>query len=112
MRNVMRGTNMKIRLVFPLLIASVALLMGCSTLPSSFSTENVMKIHQGMSSDEILAMFGKPKSVSAAVCGSATGAPWNCTTWECGEFPYDRASFTFSGDHGSLRLNDFKVDRK
>lgn len=87
-------------------------LLGCSTLPLSFSTENIMKVHPGMSSDEILALFGEPKSISSSVCGSATGNPWKCTTWEYGEFPYDRASFTFSGEHGSYRLNDFKVDRK
>ena len=29
-----------------------------STLPSSFTTANVMKIHPGMSSDEILQLFG------------------------------------------------------
>ncbi len=71
-----------------------------------------MKVHQGMSSNEILNMFGKPKSVSQAICGSATPKPWTCTTWEYGEFPYDTASFTFSGDNpNSLILNDFKVDR-
>lgn len=84
-----------------------------STLPSSFTTENIMKVHQGMSSDEIVKMFGTPKSVSQSVCGSDTGKAWTCTTWEYGAFPYDQASFTFSGDNAkSLTLNNFKVDRK
>ena len=94
------------------LILVSGFLSGCSTLPMSFTTENIMKVHQGMSSKEILELFGTPKSVSQTVCGAATGNPWNCTTWEYGKFPYDRASFTFRGGNAdSLVLNDFKVDR-
>ncbi len=85
-------------------------LSSCSTLPGTFSTENIMKIHQGMSSDEILTLFGKPKNFSVSVCGKPPNQ-WTCTTWEYGEFPYDRASFTFSGKHDSLKLNDFNIDR-
>ncbi len=86
------------------------LLFACSTLPTSFTNENLMKVHQGMSSNEILKMFGEPKSVDVAVCGMPPNQ-WTCTTWEYGEFPYDRASFTFSGKHNSLQLNNFSVDR-
>jgi hypothetical protein len=80
--------------------------------PFSVNTENILKIHEGMASDKILEMFGPPKSVSQAVCGGAVGKPWTCTTWEYGEGFSDRSSFTFSGDHGSLILNDFDVHRK
>ena len=66
-------------------------LSSCSTLPETFSTENVMKIHQGMSSDEILTLFGKPKNFSVSVCGKSPNQ-WTCTTWEYGEFPYDRSN--------------------
>lgn len=86
-------------------------LLSCSALPLSFSTKNIMKIHSGMSSDEILILFGKPKSISLAVCGSKSDNLWNCTTWKYGDFPYDHAKFTFSGEHGSYILNHFKVDR-
>lgn len=79
------------------------------TLPDSFTTENVMKIKQGTSSKEILRVFGYPKDVSQGVCG---GGSWICTTWEYGNFPYERASFTFSGKHDSLILNDFKVEKE
>jgi hypothetical protein len=77
-----------------------------------FTTDNVMKIHSGMKSNEILEMFGAPKDVSQSVCGENVGKPWNCTTWEYGDSFYDRASFTFSGDSGSLVLNDFNIRRK
>jgi hypothetical protein len=80
-------------------------------LPLSFTTENVMKIHQGMGSDEILAMFGTPKNVSQTVCGANVGHPWNCTTWEYGEFP-NSESFTFRAiDGGSSVLNNFDIHR-
>lgn len=87
--------------------AIVVFLGGCATLPNSFTTDNVMNVYQGMASDRILEMFGTPKNVSQAVCGASTGKPWTCTTWEYGEFPYDRASFTFASDTGSLILNNF-----
>jgi hypothetical protein len=79
---------------------------------SRFTTENVMKVHSGMGSNEILKMFGAPKNVSQSVCGAAVGKPWTCTTWEYGERSYDWASFTFAGHSGSLVLNDFNVHTK
>ncbi len=83
------------------------------SLPGEFNSENVSKIKQGMSSSEVLKMFGPPSSVSQSVCGAETkSGAWLCTTWKYGEFPYDRASFTFGGKHDSLLLNNFSVDRK
>ena len=101
--------------IFSLLIVATLSLAACSTnlisaLPSSFTTKNIMKVHQGMSSDEILKLFGEPKSISSAVCGRAPNQ-WTCTTWKYGNSPYDNASFTFSGKHGSYALNNFDVDR-
>jgi hypothetical protein len=86
-------------------------LSSCSTLPTTFTTENIMKLHQGMSSDEVLTLFGEPESVGVAVCGRPPDQ-WTCTTWDYGKFPHDRASFTFNGEHDSLKLNNFKVDRE
>lgn len=85
-------------------------LSSCSTLPTTFTTEIIMKVHQGMSSNEILTLFGEPKNIDVSVCGRSPNQ-WTCTTWEYGKFPYDRASFTFSGKYDSLKLNNFKVDR-
>lgn len=94
-----------------LLLSSCADLPSSSALPSKFSTENIMKLHQGMSSDEILTLFGEPKKVRVAVCGRPPDQ-WTCTTWEYGNPPYDSASFTFNGEHDSLKLNNFNVDKK
>lgn len=79
-------------------------------LPDAFTTENIMKIHQGMSSDEILKTFGPPKNLSQSICGRGKGI-WICTTWEYGNFPYQRASFTFNGNHGLLILNNFEIKK-
>lgn len=79
---------------------------------SRFTTENIMKIHQGISSEKILEMFGAPKNISQAVCGASVGKPWTCTTWEYGEIPDEWATFTFAGNNGSLKLNNFDVHRK
>ena len=102
-------------LLISLLLASCGTIsteiISMSALPSSFTTANVMKIHQGMNSGEILQLFGEPKSISSAVCGKDPNQ-WACTTWEYGEFPYDRASFTFSGEYDSYILNNFDVDRE
>ena len=79
---------------------------------SRFTTENIMKVHQGMDSNKILEMFGAPKNVSQSVCGASVGKPWTCTTWEYGEIPYEWATFTFAGGSGSLTLNNFDVHRQ
>ena len=110
----LRFKSFKLAILATTAVVSVAL-TGCDTtqeMALSANTENIMKIHAGMSSDKILEMFGAPKSVSQSVCGAAVGKPWTCTTWEYGEAWYERSSFTFSGDHGSLILNNFEVHRK
>lgn len=78
---------------------------------SKFTTEKIMKVHQGISSEKILEMFGAPKNISQGVCGASVGKPWTCTTWEYGEIPYEWATFTFFGNNSSLQLNNFDVHR-
>ena len=92
-------------------LAFALLCGGCVTLPASFTTDNVLSLHPGLGAEEIQKLFGTPKNVKQAVCGAATGHAWTCTTWEYGEFPYDRATFTFNSDGGSSFLNDFEVHR-
>jgi hypothetical protein len=83
---------------------------GCVSLPETFTTKNVMKIHQGMNSDEIINMFGHPKNIDISVCGKFPNQ-WNCTSWEYGDRVYDNAKFVFQNDEGKLVLNSFRVDR-
>lgn len=91
-------------------ISSCAELPANSALPNTFTTENIMKIHQGMSSKAVLALFKEPKNISVSICGRPP-QQWTCTTWEYGEFSRGRASFTFSGNASSLKLNNFDIDR-
>ena len=81
-----------------------------SYLPEAFTAKNIMSIHSGMTSGQISKLFGDPKNVRQNVCGEGKRT-WICTTWEYGKFPYDRASFTFSGNHGSLILNNFEIKK-
>lgn len=102
---------MRMLFTFSFLVFFSFPLISCSTLSSSFTTENIMKVRQGMSSDEILKLFGEPKSVRSAVCGREPNQ-WICTTWEYAEFPHERAYFRFSGKPGHYMLNDFEVKRE
>ena len=93
-------------------------LVSCETISTSaftstFTSEKVMKIHQGMTSEEIVELFGEPRSISTGICGAAHGQSWTCTTWNYGDFPslHNNASFTFQGEHGHYRLNDFRIYR-
>ena len=101
-----------------LLISTLILLTSCTaselnslSFNSTFSTEKVMKLENGMTSDEIVQMFGNPNSVRTAVCGKDHGQAWDCTFWEYGKFGSGYASFTFQKMGGKLLVNSFKVDR-
>jgi hypothetical protein len=78
---------------------------------SRFTTEKIMKVHQGVSAEKILELFGAPKNISQAVCGAKVGKPWSCTTWEYGDFSDEWATFTFGGINGALKLNNFEIHR-
>ena len=86
----------------------IATTSACTT----FSTDKVLKVRQGMTSQDIIKMFGKPRNVSQAVCGSSVGEPWTCTTWEYGYSEMgESAKFTFSGESENLILNSFSFNR-
>ena len=102
------------RIFTTLFILSLAPLSlpSCKTFPATtFTTENIMKVHVGMKSNEILAMFGQPQNISVSVCGKPPNQ-WTCTDWEYKGLFDERASFTFAGNHDSLVLNNFNVDRE
>ena len=82
-------------------------LSSCAILPEP---EQTMKVHQGMSSSEIIELFGKPQNINVAVCGKSPNQ-WTCTTWEYNQFIDGRATFTFSGKPNSLKLNNFDIHR-
>jgi len=61
-----------------------------------------------MSSNEVLKLFGQPDGIDVGVCGKPPNQ-WNCTTWKY--ILGGGASFTFSGEHNHLKLNNFNVGR-
>lgn len=69
-----------------------------------------MKVHQGISSDEILSMFGEPKHVDISVCGTVPNQ-WTCTTWGYGDYIFSSPKFIFSGKREALKLNSFSFER-
>ena len=80
-------------------------------IQTNFTTEKIMKIHQGMDSKEIISLFGEPDSIGVNVCGKAPNQ-WNCTTWEYGKITDEWAMFMFSGKNNSLKLNNFNMHRR
>lgn len=101
--------------------ASIALLnlSGCAEIqsplkPSPFSEANIDKLSVGMSSSEVRLIFGAPNEVRTAVCGAATGKPWNCETWkyQLRSNSYMSNRFTFSVDGKNKYLNDWDVKRE
>ena len=98
---------MRILLTF---VASI-LLLSCSTLPLNFTTENIMKVKVGMTSDEIAQLFGKPKSIKSTTCGTDTDEPWQCIIWTYGDYEYQHADFYFSTINDVMLLNHFDIRR-
>ena len=101
-----------------ILLLSSILIASCGIFPltkkkQAFTTENIMKVHHGMSSKEVQKLFGNPKNISQDVCGGNTAQTWTCTRWEYEETYNAAAQFTFSGDTpDKLILNNFTIDRK
>lgn len=101
----------KTNLLIKVSIISLLLLSSCyatqSTSASKFTSDNAMKLRVGMTSTEIIEIFGKPMKTSAMTCGSATPNPWSCIIWYYGEY---RPSFTFEqGKDGVLYLNSWSM---
>lgn len=91
-------------------------LNGCATSfrqenITNFTQENILKLRPGMSSEEVIAIFGMPIKTEAATCGQAFGKPWLCITWY-----YDRTDFLYAkrltfheGENQRLYLNSWQM---
>lgn len=69
-----------------------------------FTQENIIKIRQGMTSEEVIQLFGLPVATEAEMMGLGTSRPWPAIQWYYNK--YDRYSrrFTFSQENGKLYL--------
>ena len=86
-------------------IISLLLLSGCYA--SKFTSDNQMKLKPGMTSTEVIEIFGKPIKIDATTCGSATANPWTCIIWYYGEYS-PRLTFQ-RGSDDVLYLNSWNM---
>lgn len=94
----------KATLIIKVSIISLLLLSSC--YPLKFTSDNVLKLRVGMTSNEVIEIFEKPMKTKATTCGSATDNPWGCIIWYYGEYePY----FVFSEIGGVLFLNSWET---
>ena len=105
LRHVFWKSYRKTNLLVKVSIISLVLLSSCYA--SKFTSDNVLKLRVGMTSNEVIEIFGKPIKTEATTCGSATGKPWGCIFWYYGDYvPY----FVFSQEaDGVLYLNSWKT---
>jgi hypothetical protein len=70
------------------------------------SKETMLKLNEGMTMDQIKGLLGTPDSVSSAVCGGASGKPWQCRTWRY-EGEIHRLDVTFGIDGKTWRVSSW-----
>lgn len=58
----------------------VALLAGAP------SKEQMLKLEEGMTTEQVTALLGQPDATESGTCGQATKKPWPCRTWRYGWF--------------------------
>ena len=105
LRNAFWKSYRKTSIFIKVSILSLLLLSSCYT--SRFTSDNAMKLKVGMTSSEVVAIFGKPMKTSAMTCGSGTPNPWSCIIWHYGDFT---PMFTFQqGEDGVLYLNSWNM---
>jgi len=105
LRNGFRKSFSKINLLITVSIFSLLLLSSCYS--TRFTSDNVMKLKVGMTSFEVLTIFGKPMKTSATTCGSSSNNPWSCIIWYYGDY---KPMFIFQqGENGVLYLNSWNM---
>jgi len=70
------------------------------------SAETMLKLNEGMTMDQIKGLLGSPDSVSSAVCGGASGKPWQCRTWKY-EGKGNQLTVTFQKVGETWRVNSW-----
>ena len=48
------------------------------------SKEQMLKLEEGMTTEQITALLGQPDATESGTCGQATKKPWPCRTWRYG----------------------------
>lgn len=102
------------RIVLTLFTLTLFLLAGCGTSTqitkanTNFSTENILKVREGMLEEEIVALFGYPDNVRSMTCSLRN----KCKAWEYEQDrPRVRAMFVFENVGNSWVIDDFSIRR-
>lgn len=102
------------KIVSTLFTLTLVALSGCETstqiakATTNFSTENVLKVREGMLEEEIVALFGYPDSVRSMTCSLRN----KCKAWEYEQDrPRVRAMFVFENVGNSWVIDDFDIRR-
>ena len=97
---------------------------GCATLRHpvrhpEFTSDRVLGLRVGLTTDEVIALFGQPDRTEATTCGSQSGSPWQCLIWEWDLGPNKKGRHEYSSNINRLyfsmdlsppRLNNWSVD--
>ena len=87
----------------------LAILCGCATTPSRFTSENIASLHPGMTATEVQRLFGPADSVRNTLCGKEQ--KWQCEIWNYNRRgSYLTNTFWFSVSDGRV-LNSWDVTR-
>lgn len=89
---------------------------GCATVSRvgrrhpEFTADRVLGLSVGLTTDEVIALFGRPDRPQATTCGSKSGSPWQCLIWEYDFGSYKTNRLYFSMDFSPPRLNNWDID--
>lgn len=90
-------------------------LLSCSVSQNSisssqgFSQENIMKIREFMTTDEIKSLFGNPRRVESETFGTRTKNPWQALIWYYDNKYYSTKKFVFAQYGDQLILQNWEV---
>ena len=109
---------------YAVIVLLVGLLTACTYALNNantiFTSDNVMRLKVGMTTDEVITLFRRPNRIERSTCGGKTpGGPWPCIVWE---YDVEESSdgyvttrktntLTFNGNYDPPRLNDWTIER-
>ena len=118
-----RDLSMRV-LVLLLAVGGLLLQAGCATTGfgarhPAFTADRVLGLQTGMTTDQVISLFGRPDRTRVMTCGTKTDSPWQCLMWEydMGQHPQGRYRhsnninrFTFYAELSPPRLNNWTID--
>lgn len=105
-------------------LAVLALQVGCATVGlttrhPAFTADKVLGLKVGLTTDQVVSLFGNPDRTQGTTCGTQTPSPWQCLIWEYDLGPHPRGRFQhssninrmyFSAEENPPRLNSWNID--